>query len=243
MKTNRAQKKQSNVAERHQRVMNNLQNQLQKTQDKQIHSKQQKMALNYQPEGSKVTIFTSQLQLPYGYSQPLSFTAYTGEHWHIKGRNGCGKSTLLKILASEIQAVSGEYRINPTFCYLDQHLNLLDKTRPVAEALQHYQPTFTVEQWRTQLGMLRIRGDKSLQPLDQLSGGEQLKATLLALTHSPNPPAVLLLDEPDNHLDLDSKTQLERLLRDYQGTLLLVSHDETFVKHCQITHELDLSSI
>ncbi|EKT57196.1 ATP-binding cassette domain-containing protein [Providencia burhodogranariea] len=243
MKTNRAQKRQSNIAERHQRVMNDIQAQRQATQDKQIHTKQQKMALNYQPEGCKITIFASQLRLPYGHSLPLSFTAYTGEHWHIKGRNGCGKSTLLKILAGEIQAVSGEYRISSTFCYLDQHLNLLDKTLPVAEALQRYQPAFTVEQWRTQLGMLRIRGDKSLQSLNQLSGGEQLKATLLALTHSPNPPAILLLDEPDNHLDLDSKALLEELLKGYQGTLFLVSHDETFVEHCQITHELKLSSI
>lgn len=138
--------------------MNDLQGQLQDVQDKQIHNKQQKMTLNYQPDGRKVTIFASQLQLPYGYTEPVSFTAYTGEHWHIKGRNGSGKSTLLKTLAGMITAVSGEYRINPAFCYLDQHLNLLDKTLPVAEALQRYQPAFTVEQWRTQLGMLRIEG-------------------------------------------------------------------------------------
>ncbi|EEG83021.1 hypothetical protein PROPEN_03785 [Proteus penneri ATCC 35198] len=88
--------------------------------------------------------------------------------------------------------------------------------------------------------MLRIRGDKSLLPLEKLSGGEQLKATLLALTHSPKPPAVLLFDEPDNHLDIESKQLLENLLVEYQGTLLLVSHDETFVEHCGITHTLVL---
>lgn len=241
MKTNRAQKRQSNVAERHQRVMSDLQGQLQETQDKQIHSKQQKMTLNYQPDGSKVTLFASQLQLPYGHTTPLSFTAYTGEHWHIKGRNGSGKSTLLKILSGEMRAISGEYRINPAFCYLDQHLNLLNKDLPAAEALHTYQPAFTIEQWRTQLGMLRIRGDKSLQPIKHLSGGEQLKTTLLALTHSPTPPAVLLLDEPDNHLDLDSKNLLEGLLSDYKGTLFLVSHDDTFVENCGITNEFVLS--
>ncbi|MBC8654824.1 AAA family ATPase, partial [Providencia vermicola] len=77
--------------------------------------------------------------------------------------------------------------------------------------------------------------------LTQLSGGEQLKATLLALTHSPNPPAILLLDEPDNHLDLDSKQLLEDLLNDYQGSLLLVSHDEAFIERCNITNTLTLS--
>ena len=241
MKKNRAEKRQSNVAERHQRVIGNLHNQVQENQDKIIHTKPQKMSLNYQESGHKVTVFVTNLCLPYGYQTPLSFTAYSGEHWHIKGHNGSGKSTLLKVLAGQIQARSGEYRVSGEFCYLDQHLNLLDKSLPVAEALHHYQPIFTVEQWRTQLGMLRIRGDKSLQPMYQLSGGEQLKATLLTLTHSPTPPTILLLDEPDNHLDLDSKQLLENLLNEYQGTLFLVSHDNVFIEQCRITHELNLS--
>ncbi|WP_272575841.1 ATP-binding cassette domain-containing protein [Providencia sp. PROV273] len=241
MQKNRAEKKQSNVAERHQRVMDNLQNQQQENQERARHIKPQKMTINYQNEGNKVTIFASDLRLLYGYSSPLSFTVYSGEHWHIQGVNGCGKSTLLKVLAGLLPSSSGEYRLSGEFCYLDQHLNLLDKTLPVAEALYQYQPVFTVEQWRTQLGMLRIRGDKSLLPLQQLSGGEQLKATLLALTHSPSPPAILLLDEPDNHLDLDSKQLLEALLQDYQGTLLLVSHDDAFIANCNITHTLNLS--
>ena len=241
MQKNRAEKRQSNVAERHQRVMDNLQNQQQENQERARHIKPQKMTINYQNEGNKVTIFASDLRLPYGYSSPLSFTVYSGEHWHIQGVNGCGKSTLLKVLAGLLPSSSGEYRLSGEFCYLDQHLNLLDKTLPVAEALYQYQPVFTVEQWRTQLGMLRIRGDKSLLPLQQLSGGEQLKATLLALTHSPSPPAILLLDEPDNHLDLDSKQLLEALLQDYQGTLLLVSHDDAFIANCNITHTLNLS--
>lgn len=241
MKTNKAEKRQANVAERHQRVMSNLQHQLQETHEQQTYTKPQKMILNYQPDNKKITIFASQLQLPYGDIKPYSLTAYTGEHWHIQGRNGSGKSTLLKIFAGYIAAKSGEIRINSSFCYLDQHLNLLEKNIPVVEALQYYQPAFTLEQWRTQLGMLRIRGDKSLQPLKQLSGGEQLKVTLLALIHSPIPPAILLLDEPDNHLDLDSKMLLENLLREYQGTLFLVSHDDEFVKNCRITHELVLT--
>ena len=73
------------------------------------------------------------------------------------------------------------------------------------EALYQYQPLMTIEQWRTKLGMLRIRGNKSLFPLETLSGGEQLKATLLALIYSPQPLPFLLLDEPDDYLDLDSK--------------------------------------
>lgn len=241
MQTNRAEKRQSNVAERHQRVMDNLHSQQRENLEKTRHTKPQKMIINYQNEGRKVAVFAAELVLPYGHSSPLSFTIYSGEHWHIQGSNGCGKSTLLKVLMGYLAPASGEHRLSGSVCYLDQHLNLLDKSRPIGEALHQYQPSFSVEQWRTQLGMLRIRGDKSLQPLQQLSGGEQLKATLLALTHSPNPPAILLLDEPDNHLDLESKQLLENLLNDYQGCLLLVSHDDAFIERCNITNTLNLS--
>lgn len=243
MQTNRSEQKQSAVAKRHQRVIDDMQSQKQGVDEEKSHVHQQKIVLNYQSDGHRLNVFVDNLQLPYGYQHPISFSAYGNEHWHIKGKNGCGKSTLLKCLIEQIAPLSGEFRLNKDYCYLDQHLALLDKTLPVAQALHQYQPAISVEQWRTRLGMLRIRGDKSLLPLEKLSGGEQLKATLLALTHSPKPPAVLLLDEPDNHLDIESKQLLENLLVEYQGTLLLVSHDEAFVERCGITHTLLLDEI
>ncbi|OAT46600.1 glutathione-regulated potassium-efflux system ATP-binding protein [Proteus hauseri ATCC 700826] len=243
MQKNRAEQRLSAVAKRHQRVMDDMQSQRQTLEEEKAHIHQQKITLNYQCSGQRLHVFVSDLCLPFGYQKPISFSAYSGEHWHIKGKNGCGKSTLLKCLIDAISPLSGEYRLNKDFCYLDQHLALLDKTIPVSQALYNYQSEISIEQWRTRLGMLRIRGDNSMLPLEKLSGGEQLKATLLALTHSPTPPAVLLLDEPDNHLDIESKQLLENLLAQYQGTLLLVSHDNTFVEQCGITHTLLLEDI
>ncbi|HEK2714958.1 TPA: ABC-F family ATP-binding cassette domain-containing protein [Proteus mirabilis] len=238
MQTNRAEKKQSSIAKRHQRVMDDMQSQKQQLEQELTHIHQQKLILNYQGDGHRLNVFATEIVLPFGKQTPYSFSAYGGEHWHIQGKNGSGKSTLLKCLMGKLSPLSGEYRLNPNYCYLDQHLTLLDKSLPVAEALYQYQPLMTIEQWRTKLGMLRIRGNKSLFPLETLSGGERLKATLLALIYSPQPPAVLLLDEPDNYLDLDSKQLLENLLFQYQGTLLLISHDEDFVKQCGITNTL-----
>lgn len=238
MQKNRAEQRQSAVAKRHQRVMEDMQSQRQTLDEEKAHIHQQKITLNYQSSGQRLQIFVSDLHLPFGYHTPISFSAYSGEHWHIKGKNGCGKSTLLQCLIGKVSPLSGEYRLSKDFCYLDQHLTLLNKTIPVAQALHDYQPEISIEQWRTRLGMLRIRGNKSMLPLEKLSGGEQLKATLLALTHSSTPPAVLLLDEPDNHLDIESKQLLENLLAQYQGVLLLVSHDNAFVEQCAITHTL-----
>jgi ATPase subunit of ABC transporter with duplicated ATPase domains len=98
----------------------------------------------------------------------------------------------------------------------------------------------SAEQWRTWLGSLRLRADKALLPIQMLSGGERLKVALLAVTGRQQPPDLLLLDEPDNHLDLASLQMLEETLHDYQGTLMLVSHDPDFVQAVGVTHELAL---
>ncbi len=240
MKKNRAEKNLSGQSQRHQKALAQLQQQGRELNEQKSQLKQQKIAFDYQNESQQIRIHTAGLCLPYGDRQPLSFTIYSGEHWHIHGANGSGKSTLMKVLTGKIAATSGEYRLSGKFCYLDQHLNLLDKSLPVIEALYQYQPNVPLEQWRTQMGMLRIRGDKGIQPLYQLSGGEQLKVVLLALTYGSQAPDILLLDEPDNHLDLDSKKLLESVIQNYTGALLLISHDEVFVSHCDISHQLRL---
>lgn len=79
-----------------------------------------------------------------------------------------------------------------------------------------------------------------MQPVSTLSGGERLKVALLSLLSHQNPVDVLLLDEPDNHLDLDSKTLLEQALKDYRGTLVLVTHDNAFADALALGFELNL---
>lgn len=199
------------------------------------------LAFNYTGEQKRVRINARDLLLPFGTQEPLSLTISGGEHWHIAGRNGCGKSTLLKVLAGLLTAKSGDYSLHGRLRYLDQHLALLNKALPVTEALCEFDPAIPAQTWRTHLGALRIRGGKGLIPLSKLSGGEQLKVTLLALTLSEPLPDILLLDEPDNHLDLDSRRLLENVLRSYKGALLLVSHDEAFTEHCAMTHTLTLA--
>ncbi|ENZ0347768.1 ATP-binding cassette domain-containing protein [Morganella morganii] len=241
MKKNKAEKQQSKITGRHDRVMTQLDTQRREVNEKIEHITPQMLAFNYTGEQKRVRINASDLILPFGAQEPLSLTISGGEHWHIAGRNGCGKSTLLKVLAGLLTAKSGQYSLHGRLRYLDQHLALLNKSLPVTKALCEFDPAIPAQTWRTHLGALRIRGDKGLIPLSQLSGGEQLKVTLLALTLSEPLPDILLLDEPDNHLDLDSRLLLENVLRSYKGALLLVSHDEAFTENCAITHTLTLS--
>lgn len=240
MKKNKAEKQQSKITQRHERVMANLAEQRSVVNEKIEHITPQMLKFAYTDEQKRVRVNTQDLRLPFGSSQPLSLTISGGEHWHIAGRNGSGKSTLLKVLTGQLAAASGRYSLHGHWRYLDQHLTLLNSALPVVEALCEFDPLVTAESWRTRLGALRIRGDKSLIPLEQLSGGEQLKVILLALTCSSPLPDILLLDEPDNHLDLDSRRLLEGVLRSYKGALLLVSHDEEFVNNCGVTQTLQL---
>lgn len=240
MKKNKAEKQQSKINQRHERVMANLVDKRSAVNEKIDRLTLQMLKFPYADEQKRVRVNAQDLVLPFGSSQPLSLTVSGGEHWHIAGRNGSGKSTLLKVLASEQAAVSGSYSLHGQWRYLDQHLTLLNSALPVVDALCEFDPLISAESWRTRLGALRIRGDKSLIPLTALSGGEQLKVILLALTCSSPLPDILLLDEPDNHLDLDSRMLLEGVLKSYKGALLLVSHDEEFVRNCGVTQTLEL---
>lgn len=240
MKKNKAEKQQSAITQRHERVTGQLDYQRRCVNEQIQRITPQMLVFDYQDDQKRVRVNAHDLVLPFGLQQPVSFTISGGERWHIAGRNGCGKSTLLKVLTHQLTAAAGQHSLHGHRRYLDQHLALLNKSLPVVEALCEFDPAIAAQTWRTHLGALRIRGDKSLIALSQLSGGEQLKVTLLALTLSAPLPDILLLDEPDNHLDLDSRLLLEGVLRSYKGALLLVSHDDTFVENCAVTHTLVL---
>jgi ATPase subunit of ABC transporter with duplicated ATPase domains len=189
-------------------------------------------------------IHLAELQLPYGQQEPLSLTVHAGEHWHISGDNGSGKSTLLKVLAGLETPRSGTCEVHGNCLYLDQNFSFLDPALSAIENLLHLHPERTESGLRTELAGLRLPGDKALIPVAALSGGERLKVALIAtLTESETrQPDILLLDEPDNHLDLDSRRLLEQTLADYSGTLLVVSHDRAFVAALSPEHQLRLTS-
>lgn len=94
---------------------------------------------------------------------------------------------------------------------------------------------------RTYLAGAGLESDKVNRGVRTLSGGERMKLAILMISHQPG-QALLLLDEPDNHLDLDSKQVLANALKDYQGPIMIVSHDDDFIAACGITRHYVLSS-
>lgn len=183
-----------------------------------------------------------QIQLIYGSSTPISFSLHAGQKIHLNAANGTGKSTLLKTIQQDLTFKGGEIFKNVQSIYLNQQFYLNDHASQfnVLSYLNEFNPDIKEVSWRNLLGQLRIRNDKVFQTLEQLSGGERLKVTLLGMSQSKLPFELLLLDEPDNHLDIESKQLLASAIKNYQGAIILVSHDQAFVDLCEIHDQFTL---
>jgi ATP-binding cassette subfamily F protein 3 len=163
-----------------------------------------------------------------------------GEHVSLVGPNGAGKTTLIETLAGRRELgvapadggplVQGKLRTghNVKVGYLSQHAEELSagNARTVLEAAQHA-TRLTPGKTRALLGRFLFSGEEAEKPLDGLSGGERRRLSLAVLVHSG--ANVLILDEPTNHLDLESREALEEALGEFQGSLLLVSHDRALL--------------
>lgn len=171
----------------------------------------------------------SDLVLPHGMQRPINFTVRAGKKWVVQGPNGSGKSTLLAILANKKQPKSGDVYATETVLYVDQYFSFLNPEASALANFMAFSPGLSEDEYRTRLAHLRLRREKALYPLGQLSGGEQLKVALACLFSGVSAPALLLLDEPDNHLDAASRTLLVQALNQYQGAWLVVSHRPEFV--------------
>ncbi|MFV5191594.1 ATP-binding cassette domain-containing protein [Acinetobacter sp. 'aerobic (ED)'] len=173
-----------------------------------------------------------QLQLVYTKTKPIDLALSASEKLHLRGANGTGKSTLLKTLQGLIPPLAGEIYCKASVVYLDQNLSLLNENLSAVEYLYGLDSNLTEQQARTLLGNLQIRREKALSPLTTLSGGERLKVALLGLKQQA--VELLLLDEPENHLDIESRELLAQAIRSFNGAVILVSHDESFVAECGI---------
>ena len=161
----------------------------------------------------------------------LNLAVRRGERWSVMGRNGAGKTTLLKLIAGVLQPDAGEVRLGASLkmgYFAQQALQLLDPELTIWEQVQRDFPQESVGALRGLLGAFQFSGDDVEKRIRSLSGGERTRLVIARmLLHPPN---FLVLDEPTNHLDLTTKDMLIEALRDFEGTMIFVSHDRAFLR-------------
>jgi ATPase subunit of ABC transporter with duplicated ATPase domains len=185
------------------------------------------------PRSGDDVISFEQVSKAYGDNavlESLDLLVRRKERWCVMGVNGAGKSTLLKLVAGTSEASGGEVRIGASvkMAYFAQHaMEVLDGTQTVFECLTEAFPVASVGSLRTLAGVFGFPGDDADKPVRILSGGEKARVVLARMLYDP--PNLLVLDEPTNHLDMDTKEMLVDALEGYEGTMLFVSHDRSFL--------------
>ena len=158
-----------------------------------------------------------------------TFSIQRGEHVAVIGDNGTGKTTLLKILNGLIQADEGEFRLGSKvkIAYYDQEHAVLHMEKALFDEIQDTYPDMNNTRVRNVLAAFLFTGDDVYKKVGDLSGGERGRVSLAKLMLSD--ANFLILDEPTNHLDIQGKEVLEEAIRNYEGTVLYVSHDRYFI--------------
>jgi ATPase subunit of ABC transporter with duplicated ATPase domains len=161
----------------------------------------------------------------------FSMTIRRGERWAVMGRNGAGKTTLLKMIAGASEPDSGSVRLGASLnmgYFAQQSLDVLDPDLTVIEQLQRDFPQDGLGSLRSLAGAFQFSGDDVDKKIRSLSGGEKSRLAMARMLYDP--PNFLVLDEPTNHLDLATKEMLVEALKEFQGTMIFVSHDRTFLR-------------
>jgi ATPase subunit of ABC transporter with duplicated ATPase domains len=154
-----------------------------------------------------------------------------GERWAVMGRNGAGKSTLLKMISGASEPDSGSVRLGASLqmgYFSQQSLDVLNPDLTVIEQLQQDFPKDGIGSLRSLAGAFQFSGDDVDKKIRSLSGGEKSRLVIARMLF--NPPNFLVLDEPTNHLDLATKEMLVDALKQFEGTMIFVSHDRMFLR-------------
>lgn len=187
---------------------------------------------NFQPERETVEKAVLLDKLVFGYEKPLgevNTVIKRGEKVGIIGQNGCGKSTLVKTIVHKLKPLGGSatFGLHAQVGYFDQTSTQSFSTLSVLEDFQNEFPMLSNTEARSALGAFMLTGDDVFKRICDLSGGEKVRLALCKILRRK--PNILILDEPTNHMDIIGKETLERLLANYQGTVITVSHDRYFI--------------
>lgn len=176
------------------------------------------------------------------WQQNLSFEIVSGQRIHLKGLNGSGKTTLLKIILGELLQQTGDVVIsNCRSVYIDQDYSLINNTLKVYEQAQQFNVSALQEhEVKVRLNRFLFRVEDWEKSCSVLSGGERMRLLLCCLSIYNQSPELIVLDEPTNNLDLQNIQILTAAIKEYEGTMIVVSHDQLFLNEINIEHTLSL---
>ncbi|KRK37755.1 ABC transporter ATPase [Amylolactobacillus amylotrophicus DSM 20534] len=195
---------------------------------------------------SRILLQTQDLVIGYDKAlveEAFNFSVGNGEKVAITGFNGIGKSTLLKTLLGELKPIYGGYDINRTtrIAYFKQDLKWDNGNMTPFQFMQQNFEDEKQKELRTVLARTGLTSQQAMSPLKTLSGGEQMKVKLAKLMLEPS--NLLFLDEPTNHLDVATKDALRRAIIDYEGGVIVVSHEKDFFEGDWVDKIIDIEEM
>lgn len=196
----------------------------------------------------KGKILVTATNINYGYGSKLLWTEnlnlqiFSGERIALCGLNGSGKTTLIKLILGSLEPQIGTiYRTGDKSVYIDQDYSLIDNGLSVYEQAQQFNSSAMQEhEIKIRLSRFLFDKDKWDKPCSALSGGERMRLMICCLTIGNQSPDIIILDEPTNNLDIQNIEILTTVINEYQGTLIVVSHDEIFLEQINIERTIQL---
>ena len=170
----------------------------------------------------------------------LSFRVCGPERLAVSGPNGAGKTTLIRLVTGDLAPTQGSVSLGVPMAFLDQRAALLRDQETILENFRRLNPASSLNDAHAALARFLFRNTAAHQMCGTLSGGERLRAALACVLCGATPPQLLVLDEPTNHLDLSSIAAIETALSAYDGALLVVSHDQDFLRAIGVTRHIRL---
>ena len=244
--TNSSENTAARLKDKHAEIIQNSQSKLSELRQQRRALRELKIDFdNTSLHAGKVLIEATGLNYAYQpdkplWSKPIDFKLYSNDRIRLNGDNGSGKTTLIKLLTGLLTPTTGEIkRADFNYIYLDQNYSRVDVDCTIEELADTYNRNNLPEH------EVKLRLNRFLFPASTwknncrtLSGGEKMKLYLCCLMISNQTPDLIILDEPTNNLDIDNMRILTETVANYQGSLLIISHDTHFIRETRITAEL-----
>ncbi|MGG5208324.1 ABC-F family ATP-binding cassette domain-containing protein [Chryseobacterium sp. MIQD13] len=245
---NNAEKNASKLKDVHAEKINGISGELRDLRSSLKNADQMKVNFNDSNlHSGKILISAEEINFRYNdenlWKENISLEIRSGDRISVKGSNGSGKTTLIKLLLGDLKPSVGEIsRSDFQTIYMDQEYSLIDKNATVYEFSQQFNDNALSEsEVKTLLSRFLFGKETWDKKCDVLSGGERLRLLLCGLSISNKAPDMIILDEPTNNLDLQNVEILTNSIKDYHGTLVVISHDEVFLEEIGMESEITLN--